>query len=532
MESIRITEPIRWGLLHREGCKGNIVWLLSEILSTRFWMHPEDPGVKLFLDEYMVEMAFELDAEPTSDKGDLFIYPRGYGKSTIHTFAKPIKTVLNNPTATCGIISLHLDLAQAFLGQISTELIENQFLVSLFDEIFYSDPLHQAPQHSIKDGITVKRPDLNYKDPTFQALGLLDSSNQGKRISDAFYDDVVNERVTDNPKMTEKANKRWEMSLRLGMPGTKRSYVGTFYAAGDTYHHMVEHGVALHFHSCYVVNESSSQFSKDGIPMRLVVDREQPLLRSKEYLKSEEEQGAKTFAIQMLGIPTAAEVTDFNTDLICRYYVSPKKVREGQNVIFVIDPAGRRGDESHSRFAMGIFGMHYDENYYLLDGVLDRLNLGQRIDVIFKKHKQWRPIEVRYEANGYNADIEAVEMAMQYRNYRFIITPVFPQGTTKKKRVERLIPIIGNRRMYVPDEGISYLMLDNNQLVDIVDWWITKELMPFPNVGHLDFSDAASRLEEPGHVNLWPAAPPAPQDPWRLELDEHRQNEVLDWMRM
>jgi hypothetical protein len=198
MESIRLTKPIEWGLTHREGCRLNVVWLLTEVLSTRFWMHPEDPGVKLFLDEYMVDMAFELDAEPTSEKGDLFIYPRGYGKSTIHTFAKPIKTVLNDSTATVGIISLHLDLAQMFLGQISTELIENQFLVSLFDEIFYTDPVHQAPQHSIKDGITVKRPDLNYKDPTFQALGLLDSSNQGKRLSHAFYDDVVNERVTDN----------------------------------------------------------------------------------------------------------------------------------------------------------------------------------------------------------------------------------------------------------------------------------------------------------------------------------------------
>jgi phage terminase large subunit-like protein len=332
--------------------------------------------------------------------------------------------------------------------------------------------------------------------------------------------------------MTEKANKRWEMSLRLGMPGTRRTYVGTFYGAGDTYHHMVESGVKLHFHSCYVVNESSSQFSKDGIPVRLVVDREQPLLRSREYLKSEEEQGVKTFAVQMLGIPTSAEITDFNTDLICRYYAPPKKVREGQNVIFVIDPAGRRGDESHSRFAMGIWGLHYDENYYLLDCVIDRLNLGQRIDVIFKKHRQWRPIEVRYESNGYNADIEAVEMAMQYRNYRFIITPVFAQGTTKNKRVERLIPIMNNRRIYVPDEGISYLMQDTNQLIDVVDWWITKELMPFPNVGHLDFSDAASRIEEPGHVNLWPAAPPAPQDPWRMELDENRQDQVLDWMRM
>ena len=533
VEDLRARDSLRWAMTHRVMGKQDLVWLMTEILTTRDWMHPEHPDTKLFLHPKMIETIKELDAPPSSEKGDLHIHPRGYGKTTINSFAKPIKTNLNHPNACMGIWSVTLDISTRIVGQIAEELERNEFLKQLYDEIFFWDPVHESQQWSVERGLETKRT-LTLKDPTYRAFGLLDAFGTGARLTHSFYDDCVNEKVTDNPKMIEKANKRWEMSLRLGMPGCERSGVGTFYAAGDTYHHMIDRGVKLHFHSCYEVDTVKSQFSKSGIPVRLAVDRDAPLLFSKSYLENEESLGAKTFAVQMLGIPTAQEVTDFDTERLCVYYLPPKEVRRGMNVLFLVDPAGRRGDESHSRFSLNIVGLGQDQNFYWLDGVLDRLNLAQRIEVMFAKHRLWRPYETRYEANGYNADIEAIEMAMEYRNYRFIITPIFPQGTQKKSRVERLIPIINGRRFYVPDGGIPYHMTDNNQLIDLVEWWKTKELMPFPNVGHLDVSDAMSRIEEPGCVNVWPAPEREPEDPWRVDFYEpdEKKGQILDWMRV
>jgi phage terminase large subunit-like protein len=370
---------------------------------------------------------------------------------------------------------------------------------------------------------------MNYKDPSLKPFGLLDTSFTSTRHSDQFFDDVVNEKVITNPDMIEKANQRWELALNLGMPGTRRTYVGTFYASGDTYHHLTQRGVDLNFHSCYEVNREKSRFTEFGIPVKLMVNRERPVLFSKPYLEMQEQRmGPVMFAVQMLGAPASYEVTEFREDWFRWYDSSPEKVR-GYTVLCV-DPANSKGKNSHSRTAMTVTRLGSDQNYYLVDGVLDRLNLAERTDALFGLVSKWNVDEVRYEQVGYAADVDHMRGEMDRRGFHFEIRAL-KAVMSKDKRIEHLIPVFKSHRFYFPRVGIPYHMKDSNELVDLVRWLIERELLPFPNVQHLDFSDALSRLEEPGIVNEWPLrSPDSYDDAWRRELyAENKPSRNLSW---
>jgi Phage-related terminase len=526
MAQLREADPKGWAYRQRVLAQTDLPWLLSEVLSTRWWKHPEFPDMPLFRHPFLIDRAHEIQNSPGEE---LYIISRGHAKTTM-LFAKQIQVVLNDSSACIGIFAVTKDIAEKMVGMIATELESNDFLKELFDDILWADPLHEAPEWSRKTGLMVMRP-LNFRDPTFRPFGLLDSVSTSSRMSHIFYDDCVNEKTISNPAMINKANERWAMTLNLGFPGTKRYYVGTFYAQGDTYHYMIDHGVDLRLYSCFEIDKKKSTFNSRGIPVQLVVDRDRPVLYSRQYLeKKEQDMGPRMFAVQMLCTPMSAETTDFNKEWVKRYVSPPSKVRDGQNVVIVVDPAYSKGLNSHSRTAMGVIGFNHDQNYYLLDGVLDRLNLGQRLDVLFDLHQKWQPYEIRYEQNGFGADIEAIRIEQERRNYRFQVTPVHPGSTTKTKRVERLVPILRSGRLFVPDKGIPYLMKENNQLIDLVEWWLEKELLPFPNVVHMDFSDALSRIEEPELTNQFPRPKMTRTDLWRSSFYGEDKKPALDWM--
>ena len=527
MDEMLADDPDQWKIESARLSREDLVWLLAEILSTRLWRHPERPDVRLFRHPWVVNLVRGIENAPSDT---LTIVSRGHCKTTT-LFGKCIQAILQNQNATIGWFSIVKDLAQTSVQMVATELEQNDLLKSLHPTILYADPLNESTRWSIKDGIEVKRT-MNFRDPTLKAFGLLDSSTTGARMTHQFYDDCVNEKVVSNTKMVEKANQRWGLSLNLGMPSTQRLYFGTFYGVGDSYHHMIDNGVRLNFTSCYEINRGASKFSDKGIPIRLVTDKDRPVLFSQQYLANQEEKmGPNIFAVQMLGVPSAVEVTDIDPSWILEYDENPEELASHLNVMILVDPAAAKGTNAHSYTAMAVIGLGSDHNYYLLDGVRDRLNLAQRMDSLFDLHRKWFPVvEVRYEQSGMSSDIEALRLRMEAEHYRFMIVPVSPGGVPKLKRCERIVPILRSRRLLVPKRGIWRIMKETGRQVNIVDEWLNKELFSFPNSLHLDFTDAVSRVEEPGLVNVWPQKK-VRRDPWREEFyNQGSDRDVKSWM--
>lgn len=200
--------------------------------------------------------------------------------------------------------------------------------------------------------------------------------------------------------------------------------------------------------------------------------------------------------------PRPMEGADFKRAWIQRYATAPKKT----NKIILVDPAGDPSRSAGTRkktdfTAMWVVALGADENAYVVDGLRDRLNLTQRADALFALHKKHKPMQVRYEQYGLQADIEHVKSEMERRQYRFAIKEVGGR-VEKNARIRRLIPWFEGGRMWLPEkmpretvEGKPY---------DLVSDFIEQEYATFPVGRNDDSFDCLARLVEPSLTLPWP----------------------------
>jgi predicted phage terminase large subunit-like protein len=176
------------------------------------------------------------------------------------------------------------------------------------------------------------------------------------------------------------------------------------------------------------------------------------------------------------------------------------------NKIILVDPAGdpsrNVGKRKKSDFtAMWVLVLGSDQNIYVVDGLRDRLNLTQRADALFALHKKHKPMQVRYEQYGLQADIEHVRHEMETRQYRFAIKEV-GGGIEKNARIRRLIPYFEGGRIWMPYEMKRETILGTTY--DVVNDFVEQEYATFP-VGRYDDSfDCLARLAEPSLTLPWP----------------------------
>jgi predicted phage terminase large subunit-like protein len=163
----------------------------------------------------------------------------------------------------------------------------------------------------------------------------------------------------------------------------------------------------------------------------------------------------------------------------------------------LVDPANDKSKKSDYT-AIWVIGVGGDDNFYVMDIVRDRLNLAERVDMVFKLHRRWRPAEVRYERFGMQTDIDYLKIEMDRRSYRFRIREVAGTRISKEDRIRRLVPYMRNGRVIFPHE--FYYTDSSGNSKDLVRHFIEEELIMFPLGKHDDLIDSLSRLAEPGLV--------------------------------
>lgn len=509
--------------------KEDLYFFLRYILSTRDWKDPEDESRSFWDKQWLLDRCREVQFD---SEGVLDIWARYHGKSTIKTFGFSIFCMLSNPNITIGVFSVTKQVADGFVNQCKFELESNELLQALYPDRFHAEPRKQADRWTVEKGFTIKRP-LNLKDCTMRGFGLVDTSFTGHRILHAIYDDAVNEQSVTSPDMVEKVNERWELSLNVGMPGSKRYYIGTFYAHGDSYHHMASRGVRLRLYPCYEVETDKSEFDpQSGLPLTLSHDRDKGgVLFSAEHLEKEEKlMGPNTFGVQMLCDPNAGALAGFKQEWIQYYQSHPDEQRKHCNVIITVDPASDKKKGS-SKTAIWVIGLGDDKNYYILDVVLDRLNLYERTETLFQLVARWHPQEVRYERYSMQADIPHIEYVQEQRNFRFPIVEV-GGGLSKDDRIGRLVPLFANRKVYFPEQ-IWYAERDSGETVNLIDYWTRTEYLVFPNAMEKDGLDSMSRICEKDMFLPWPRPRDYGQthDSWKRQLREQWEKpQTTSWM--
>lgn len=423
--------------------------------------------------DWVYDRCREVEASPN---GHLDLWAREHFKSSVITFGLSIKDILTDPEVTIGIFSHTKQISKAFLAQIKLEFENNVYLKSLFPDILFEKPESESDKWSVDRGIIVKRKS-NPKEATVEAWGLVDGQPTSKHFRILVYDDVVTQESVSTPDQINKVNKAWELSLNLGVENGFKRYIGTRYHSKDTYRTIMSRGSAIK--RIYPATDNGRM---DG----------EPVLMSKQGLAEKmRDLGSFTFSCQMLQNPLADNLMGFKKEWL-RYY---KKLNQTEtwNKYILVDPASEK-KKSSDYTVMLVIGLAPDNNYYLLDGIRDRLNLTEKTSRLFDLHRKWNPIKTGYEKYGIQSDIEHIQYVMENENYRFEIESL-GGSESKLDRIRKLTPIFETHRFYLPEK--MHFKDFQGVEIDLIKSFIDDEYEVFPVSVHDDMLDCMARIVDP-----------------------------------
>ena len=430
--------------------------------------------------QWLYERCREIEADPNEH---LDLWAREHYKSTIITYALTIQDILKDPEVTCGIFSHTRPIAKGFLEQIKRELETNEFLKDLFPDVLYKSPHKESPKWSLDGGIIVKRKS-NPKEATVEAWGLVDGQPTSKHFSRLIYDDVVTRESVTTPEQIHKVNEAVSLSFNLGTDGGIRRFIGTRYHANDTYAELIKRDTAkVRLHA------ATDDGTVLGVPVLLTPDK-----LEQKY----KDMGAYVYSCQMLQNPLQDKAMGFKEEWLSYYDRLGKHT--DYNYYILVDPASEK-KKSNDYTVIQVIGLGIDNNYYLIDGVRDRLNLTERTNKLFEYVRKYKPLAVGYEKYGMQSDIEHIRYVMEQQNYRFLLVPLGGQ-MAKNDRIRRLVPIYEQRRFYLPHR---LLYKDTEKKTrDFVNEFVEEEFKVFPVCKFDDAMDCQSRILDKDLNALFP----------------------------
>ena len=508
IHSMPMEEVIRfWDFYEKEGRKkkqfletvrdlvqNDLFYLLVRVCQRKDMLHP-----------WIYDRTREVEKEPY---GYLDLWAREHYKSTIITFGKTIQDVLKDPNMTTGIFSHTRPIAKAFLRQIMRELEGNKILNDAFPDILWGEKLKDAPKWSEDEGIIVKR-QTNPNEATIEAWGVVDGQPTSKHFKKLLYDDVVVRDSVTNEEMMAKTMQQLELSYNLGSVGGFRVFVGTRWHFNDAYRTLIDRQTVKP--RVYPGREDGEEEGKSVYWPEEV------------HIEKRRDMGPYSYASQILLNPRADALQGFKREWLRTYTTITPAQSKRFNKYILVDPSSekKKGSDYTAMFVVGLGG---DENYYILDIVRDRLNLTERAERLFTLHRKWKPIEVRYEKYGLQADVEHIKSRQEKEMYRFDIREV--GGNVKKSdRIGRLIPLFEQGKVYFPQtlHTTDY----QKQTIDLVRSFIEEEFVSFPVGLHDDLLDALSRICEPELKLKWPKDEKVVTEPRRTV---NRNSSNTAWM--
>lgn len=201
---------------------------------------------------------------------------------------------------------------------------------------------------------------------------------------------------------------------------------------------------------------------------------------------------------QLLQNPLADNLMGFKSDWLSYYDILGNHTN--WNFYILVDSASEK-KRSSDYTVIVVLGLAPDNNYYLVDGFRDRLNLTERTNKLFELHKKWLPKNTGYEKYGMQSDIEHIKYIQEQFNYRFNIVEL-GGSMPKNDRIRRLVPIFENHRFYLPHKLL--FMGSDGKIHDFVGEFIQFEYNTFPVCSHDDMLDCIARVTDSDLRTMFP----------------------------
>ena len=209
-----------------------------------------------------------------------------------------------------------------------------------------------------------------------------------------------------------------------------------------------------------------------------------PELYGRDWYDSQRAQlGSYSAAALLDCVPIGDEARVFRKEWL-RYYDKAPSL-DHMAIYFFADSANSKKDEADFT-TIWVVGYGSDGNYYVLDGVHDRLSLSERTDALFDLHRFWRPRAVFWEQVGAMSDVSHIQYVQGVQDYRFTIWPL-AQRVEKATRIRSLQPIFEAGRMWFPKH--LFKQSADGRRYDMIEQFVADEYLPFPSVRHDDMLD-------------------------------------------
>lgn len=206
--------------LLREQCRTDLRFLARNILGMTAWE-----------DSLHNDLAKFLDAP--SDK-KLILVPRGHLKSSLVTVAWTIQQLLRDVNTRILITNAVWDLSRKFLREISGLLTSKSLLPELFGA--FDGP---GSKFTTDEIVIAQRTRGTIKEASITTAGV-ETALTGGHYDIIIHDDLVEENNIGTKEQIQKIIRFYQNSLDLLDPGGKVLVVGTRWAMGDLYGHLME----------------------------------------------------------------------------------------------------------------------------------------------------------------------------------------------------------------------------------------------------------------------------------------------------
>lgn len=493
----------------------DLFYLLNDVLSMGRTKDMLRPGELLFFKQFYLDWCKDVEWQ-IAHGGGVDASCRRTGKSTIRTIASNIQRMIAHPESAACLFSYQRRGAKKHIRMIKQEIDSNEFLRTMWDDVFYWDGMQAARQGdtiwSMDDGLCVKRKNVR-KELSMEFNAFFDGTPTGGGYDRLDFDDVEDDKSLGTEEMLEKLHDSYDQAIQLLTPSVFQVPVlmmtNTFYSESGLVKRTYDRYERLDKRRVRKVPGEDLETPGDG-PMGGTAVH--PLTTERLQQLYEETRDKRTYAIQICCSFIAGEDRRLQKDWLIRYDEKPELAGRGRNIYVCIDPS--RG--VHDPTVIWVWGLGYDRKAMWLDVTVKKLDPGlpEFVDEIFMQCAKWgaigkRLVEVRVENFGQAFYHNIIAKGLQDRGMYVRVIPCADNVRTKKfasgkrdREWERWATPAKLGNILIPkpiDEGGQGLWRANEKGVqqDYVGYFLHREYGDFPKCVTDNMLDAGSLLWEP-----------------------------------
>lgn len=514
-----------WVDAYRWYSKNDLYFFFRHVLDVGKAVH-NPTGLPVYDHKLYVDMARSTEFHIQHGYG-INTSSRRMGKSEMRSCAAPLWILLNYPDAAIGIVSVEKALALRHLVRIKNELERNQLLSLLFEDIFWIDPQEEAKSHSLTwskaDGFVIKGRKSNRPNSSLEVNSLFGGGPVGSGYDVIIADDIERRDRVGTQAAVDELDMAFSEAISLLTPvalprpvllisNTRFSEIGLIHRKAQEF---VAEDPKLLFEVPAEVIESHhtdeyvwQPHARGPLQGKINWPYTEDYLKTKFRTMASQSEYILQFS---LSFRSASEMS-LDENKLHYYDKLAVDLAPDMTVYICIDPSRGKRDP----LAVWVWGLTVDKRKFWLDSKIGKFDITSQEfhDMLFGLVSKWekcsqRLIEVRVEDTANSAWAQLVENEL--RNRRSYV-PVVKVGVHSRiaeqkfatGKADRIYghwsPMLNRGEVWFPtpvSKGGHGILCDMNQdgtHRDLVDYFLSVEMRPFPAGKHDDGLDAGGML--------------------------------------